>query len=141
MRRGLVMRRFRGDFLAHLGLLGRLLASFWLCWGALGRHFGSLGTLLGLILDLLGLSWGLLGSLFGLSWPKLAQDSEKNRFFECDARIWAPSWDPSWGPSWPKTLQNRGQNLKKAILKNNTVSTSILEGFRPRFGRVFGTFF
>ena len=66
MRRGLVMRRFRGDFLAHLGLLGRLLASFWLCWGVFGHHFGSLGELLGLILALLG----PLGQPF---WPELAQ--------------------------------------------------------------------
>ena len=41
-------------------------------------------------------------------------------------------------PSWrPKTLPNRGQNLKKSMLKINTFSASIFEGFGPRFGRVF----
>ena len=45
-------------------------------------------------------------------------------------------------PSWrPKRLQNRGPNPKKSMLKNNTFSASILEGFGPRFGRVFGRFF
>ena len=45
-------------------------------------------------------------------------------------------------PSWrPKRLQNRGQNLKKSMLKNNTFSASIFKGFGPRFGRVFGKFF
>ena len=45
-------------------------------------------------------------------------------------------------PSWrPKRLQNRGQNPKKSMLKNNTFSASILEGFGPRFGRVLGRFF
>ena len=45
-------------------------------------------------------------------------------------------------PSWrPKTLQNRGRNPKKSMLKNNTFSASILEGFGRRFGRVFGRFF
>ena len=74
MRRGLVMRRFRGDFLAHLGLLGpgRLLASFALCWGDFGPHF-ALGALLGLILDLLE----PLGKPFWPNWPKLAQDGPK----------------------------------------------------------------
>ena len=75
MRRGLVMRRFRGDFLAHLGLLGRFL-----------RYFGSVGALWGLIL-------GLLGPLGAPFWPKLAQDGEKSRFFGFDNRIWVPSWD------------------------------------------------
>ena len=41
----------------------------------------------------------------------------------------------------PKTLQNRGRNLKKTMLKNNTFSASILEGFGRRFGSVFGRFF
>ena len=45
-------------------------------------------------------------------------------------------------PSWrPKRLQNGGQNPKKSMLKNNTFSASILEGFGPCFGRVFGRFF
>ena len=44
-------------------------------------------------------------------------------------------------PSWrPKTLPNRGQNLKKSMLKINTFSASIFEGFGPRFGRVLGWF-
>merc|ERR1712078_109594 len=104
-------------------------------------HFGCLGMPFGLILAVLGRFWtsfwvsrGVLGRLFGPSWPKLAQDSEKKRFFEFDFRIWAPSWHPSWDPSWPKTLQNRRRSIKKAMLKNKTFSTSILKGFRPRFG-------
>ena len=45
-------------------------------------------------------------------------------------------------PSWrPKRLQNRGPNPKKSMLKNNTFSASILEGFGPCFGRVFSRFF
>ena len=45
-------------------------------------------------------------------------------------------------PSWrPKRLQNRGRNLKKSMLKNDAFLTSILKGFRLRFGRVFGRFF
>ena len=45
-------------------------------------------------------------------------------------------------PPWrPKTLQNPGRNPKKAMLEINTFSASILEGFRPHFGRVFGRFF
>ena len=44
-------------------------------------------------------------------------------------------------PSWrPKRLQNRGPTPKKSILKNNTFSASISEGFAPRFGKVFGRF-
>ena len=38
----------------------------------------------------------------------------------------------------PKTFQNRGPNPKKSMLKNNTFLTSVLEGFGPCFGRVFG---
>ena len=38
-------------------------------------------------------------------------------------------------------LHNRGRNPKKSMLKNNIFSGSILEGFGPRFGRVFGRFF
>ena len=42
-------------------------------------------------------------------------------------------------PSWrPKTLPNQGQNLKKSMLRNSTFSASMFEGFRPRFGRVWG---
>ena len=45
-------------------------------------------------------------------------------------------------PSWkPKTLQNQGRNPKKSMLKNITFMASILEGFGPRFGVVFGRFF
>ena len=45
-------------------------------------------------------------------------------------------------PSWrSQTLQNRGRNPKKSMLKINTFSTSILEWFGARFGRVFGRFF
>ena len=45
-------------------------------------------------------------------------------------------------PSWrPKRLQNRSGNPKKTMLKNNTFSASISEGFGPRFGRVLGRFF
>ena len=40
----------------------------------------------------------------------------------------------------PKRLQNRGQDAKKSMLKTNTFWTSILEGFRHRFGRVFEKF-
>ena len=44
-------------------------------------------------------------------------------------------------PFWrPKTFPNRGQNLKKSMLKINTFSASIFEGFGPRFGRVLGWF-
>ena len=38
----------------------------------------------------------------------------------------------------PKTLQNRGQNPKKSMLKNNTFLASIFKRFGPRFGMVFG---
>ena len=41
----------------------------------------------------------------------------------------------------PKRLQNRGQDAQKSMLKNNTFSASILEGFGPCFGRVFDRFF
>ena len=45
-------------------------------------------------------------------------------------------------PSWrPKRLQNRGQKPPKSMLKNNTFSASIWEGFGLRFGRIFGRFF
>ena len=44
-------------------------------------------------------------------------------------------------PWMSKTLQNRGRNLKKSMLKNNTFLTSILEGFGFSFGKVFGRFF
>ena len=40
-----------------------------------------------------------------------------------------------------KTLQNRGQNPKKTMLKNDKFLTSIFKGFGRRFGRVFGRFF
>ena len=45
-------------------------------------------------------------------------------------------------PSWrPKTLQNRGRNPNKTMLKNDTFLTSIFKGFGRRFGVVFGRFF
>ena len=45
-------------------------------------------------------------------------------------------------PSWrPKSLPNRGRNPKKSMLENNTFFASILDGFGPRFGRVFNRFF
>ena len=40
----------------------------------------------------------------------------------------------------PKTLQNRGRNPKKSMLKNNTFLASIFKGFGPHFGMVFGRF-
>ena len=44
--------------------------------------------------------------------------------------------------SWkPKRLQNRGRNLKKSMLKNNTFFASIFKGFGLCFGKVFGRFF
>ena len=53
-------------------------------------------------------------------------------------------WEAFWAnlaPTWkPKRLQNRGRNLKKSMLKNNTFLASIFKGFGPRFGRVFGRF-
>ena len=127
VRLGLVMWRFCGAFLRHFGCLG---APFGVILAVLERFWASFWV-----------SWALLARPFGPSWPKLAQDSEKNRFFEFKFRIWAPTWHPSWDPSWPKTLQNRGRSMKKAMLKNNTCSTSILKGFRPRFGKVFDRFF
>ncbi len=58
-------------------------------------YFGCLGAPFDLILPVLGrfwasfwLSWEVLGHLFGPSWPKLAQDSEKNRFSEFGFLIW-----------------------------------------------------
>ena len=45
-------------------------------------------------------------------------------------------------PIWrPKTLQNRGRNPKKSMLKNKPFLASIFQGFGPRFGRVLGWFF
>ena len=45
-------------------------------------------------------------------------------------------------PSWrPKTLQNRGRNAKKSMLKKASFLASIFKGFGPRFGMVFGRFF
>ena len=41
----------------------------------------------------------------------------------------------------PKTLQNRGQNLKKWRSKNNMFADSILSWFRGGFGEVFERFF
>ena len=44
--------------------------------------------------------------------------------------------------SWRfERVQDRGQNLKKSMLKNNTFLASISEEFGRRFGRVFGRFF
>ena len=49
---------------------------------------------------------------------------------------------PNLAPTWkPERLQNRGPNLKKSMLKNNTFFASIFKGFGPRFGKVFGRFF
>ena len=54
-------------------------------------------------------------------------------------------WEAFWAnlaPSWrPKRLQNRGPNLKKSMLKNDSFSTSILETFWPCFDNLFETFF
>ena len=45
-------------------------------------------------------------------------------------------------PPWrPKTLQNRGQNAKKSMLKKGSFFVSIFGRFGRRFGRVFGRFF
>ena len=40
-----------------------------------------------------------------------------------------------------KRLQNRRPNPKNPMFKNSMFSVSSLEGFGPRFGRVFGRFF
>ena len=45
-------------------------------------------------------------------------------------------------PSWrAKTLQNRGQNATKSMLKNKVFSASNFGGIGLRFGRVFGRLF
>ena len=45
-------------------------------------------------------------------------------------------------PSWrPRRHQNRVQNLKKSMFKNNSFWASSFEGFGRRFGRVLGCFF
>ena len=48
--------------------------------------------------------------------------------------------EPTWFQVGAKTLQNRGRNPKKSMLKNNTFLTSIFKGFGRRFGLVFGRF-
>ena len=55
----------------------------------------------------------------------------------------AASSVPDLAPSWrPKSVQNRSQNAKKSILKNNMFSRSIFgspgHGFREVFGSFFG---
>ena len=40
-----------------------------------------------------------------------------------------------------KSHQNRGRNPKKSMLKNDSFLAWILDGFGPRFGRIFGWFF
>ena len=82
-----VVRRTCGTWIGNVKVLWRIFASFWMSWDAVWLHFGCLGTLLGLIL-------GLSGPLEAPSWAKMAQDSEKCRFFVFNARIWDPSWDP-----------------------------------------------
>merc|ERR1712078_365877 len=68
-----------------------------------GALWGGNLVLLGRLLASFALSWGVLERLLCPSWPKLAQDSEKSRFFEFDLQIGDPSWDP---------------NLKKIDVKN-----------------------
>ena len=40
-----------------------------------------------------------------------------------------------------KTHQNRGRSPQKSMLKNDSFFAWILDGFGPRFGRIFGWFF
>ena len=47
----------------------------------------------------------------------------------------------AWRTWRPKSLQDRGRNPKKAMLKHNIFLASIFKGFGPRFGRAFGRFF
>ena len=44
-------------------------------------------------------------------------------------------------PPPSKTHQNRGRNPTKSLLKNDSFLAWILDGFGPRFGRIFGWFF
>ena len=55
-----------------LALLGRLLASLWLSWGAFGPHFASLET-----------PWDAILAQLGPCWPNMAK---KTRFFEFELR-------------------------------------------------------
>ena len=55
-----------------LPLLRRFWDSFWLSWGALGTHFGSLGA-----------PWDAILPQVGPSWPNIAK---KTVIFEFDAR-------------------------------------------------------
>ena len=80
------VRRSCETWIGDVKVLWCFFGSFCLSWDTFGPHFGRLRALVGLVLGRLGLSWGLWESLFGLSWPKLAQDSEKTRFFEFNVR-------------------------------------------------------
>ena len=87
----------------------------------------------------------------GLGLPKSSLEPPKTLFFKglwfksaqhvpvqnfCGAKM------ANLARTWrPKTLPNRGRNPKKSMLKNSTFLASILEGFGPRFGRVFERFF
>ena len=108
-------------------------------------------------------AWMLRGELTARSCSIVASDpslwlpphpppkTKKNRIPASKASLisfptgWVQLWDAFWAnlaSTWrPKSLPNRGRNPKKWMLKNSTFLASILEGFGPRFGRVFERFF
>ena len=104
------LRRSCETWIGDVKVLSCFFGSFSLSGDTFGPHFGRLGVLVGLILGLLGLSWSLWESLFGLSWPKLAQDSEKTRFFEFDFR---------------KLAQVGSQKSRKIDVKNDVFFTCV----------------
>ena len=68
-----------------------------------------------------------------LSLKNVKEGNRMNSKMEFGAKL-TPSWSAN-------TFQNRCQNTKKSISKNNTFSTSIFTGFDPRFGSFFERFF
>ena len=116
----------------------RLGSVMWMCCGFFLPRCGSLGMPFDLILTVLGrfwascwVSWGLLGRPFGLTWPWLAQDSEKNQFFEFNLRKLAQVGTQVGTPNRKKRCQNRFKiDVKKWYLFKHDF-LSIFIGFGP----------
>ena len=158
---GNVWKRFCEDFRKFLNGFGRnmgYLSSSWMSLGSFaleasrfklgmaGYQFGASRSSLILavlrrLLVSFWLSWGVLGRLFGPSWPKLVQDNKKNRFFEFNLQIWHQVGTQVGTQVGLRPSKIEAEKQKKSMLKNDAFSTSILEGFRPHFGKIFGRFF
>ena len=85
--------------------------------------------------------WDSLGTFLESFYKHLGHMSPKDWIFKAFEKALGVQDSQLGSNLEAQRLLNRAPNPKKSMLKNNTFLASILEGFGPRFGRVFARFF